>query len=79
MEALRVVINIIFILVCVALTVLVLMQEGKSAGLGSISGAAETYWGRNKGRSMEGNLEKWTKILMGVFFVLAIVLNLDIF
>ena len=61
MEALRVVINIIFILVCVALTVLVLMQEGKSAGLGSISGAAETYWGRNKGRSMEGMLVKITK------------------
>ena len=79
MEALRVVINIIFILVCVALTVLVLMQEGKSAGLGSISGAAETYWGRNKGRSMEGNLEKWTKILMAVFFVLAVILNLSIF
>ena len=68
MEALRVVINIIFILVCVALTVLVLMQEGKSAGLGSISGAAETYWGRNKGRSMEGMLVKITKIL-AVFFV----------
>ena len=79
MEALRIVINIIFILVCVALTVLVLMQEGKSAGLGSISGAAETYWGRNKGRSMEGNLVKWTKILTVVFFLLAIVLNLDIF
>ena len=79
MEALRVAINIIFILVCVALTVLVLMQEGKSAGLGSISGAAETYWGRNKGRSMEGNLVKWTKILTVVFFLLAIVLNLDIF
>ena len=68
MEALRVVINIIFILVCVALTVLVLMQEGKSAGLGSISGAAETYWGRNKGRSMEGMLVKITKIL-AVFFI----------
>ena len=68
MEALRVVINIIFILVCVALTVLVLMQEGKSAGLGSISGAAETYWGRNKGRSMEGMLVKITKIL-AVFFM----------
>ena len=58
MEALRVVINIIFILVCVALTVLVLMQEGKSAGLGSIRGAAATYWGRNKGRSMDGLLVK---------------------
>ncbi len=73
------VINIIFILVCVALTVLVLMQEGKSAGLGSISGAAETYWGRNKGRSMEGMLVKITKILAVLFMLLAVVLNLNVF
>lgn len=79
MEALKVVINIIFILVCVALTVLVLMQEGKSAGLGSISGAAETYWGRNKGRSMEGMLVKITKILAVFFMLLAVVLNLNVF
>ena len=79
MEALRVVINIIFILVCVALTVLVLMQEGKSAGLGSISGAAETYWVRNKGRSMEGMLVKITKILAVFFMLLAVVLNLNVF
>ena len=79
MEALRVVINIIFILVCVALTVLVLMQEGKSAGQGSISGAAETYWGRNKGRSMEGMLVKITKILAVFFMLLAVVLNLNVF
>lgn len=79
MEALRVVINIIFILVCVAVTVLVLMQEGKSAGLGSISGAAETYWGRNKGRSMEGMLVKITKILAVFFMLLAVVLNLNVF
>lgn len=79
MEALRVVINIIFILACVALTVLVLMQEGKSAGLGSISGAAETYWGRNKGRSMEGMLVKITKILAVFFMLLAVVLNLNVF
>ena len=79
MEALRVVINIIFILVCIALTVLVLMQEGKSAGLGSISGAAETYWGRNKGRSMEGNLVKITKYLAIGFMLISIVLNLSIF
>ena len=79
MEALRIVINIIFILVCVALTVLVLMQEGKSAGLGSISGAAETYWGRNKGRSMECMLVKITKILAVFFMLLAVVLNLNVF
>ncbi|HIW82619.1 MAG TPA: preprotein translocase subunit SecG [Candidatus Acetatifactor stercoripullorum] len=79
MEALRVVLTIIFILICIALTVLVLMQEGKSAGLGSISGAAETYWGKNKGRSMEGLLVKITKILAVLFMLVAVILNLNVF
>ena len=79
MAVLRTVLTIILILVSIVFTAIVLMQEGKSAGLGAISGAAETYWGKNKGRSMEGNLVKWTKILTVVFFLLAIVLNLDIF
>jgi len=53
------------------------MQEGKSQGLGTIAGGAETYWGKNKGRSMEGNLVRITKILGILFFVLALVLNLN--
>lgn len=77
MEALRIVIQIIFILICIALTVLVLMQEGKSAGLGAISGAAETYWGKNKGRSMEGALVKITTGLAVGFMVISIILNLN--
>ena len=79
MGALKIVLTVIFILVCIALTVLVLMQEGKSAGLGAISGAAETYWGKNKGRSMEGLLVKLTKILAVSFIVLAAILNLSVF
>ncbi len=79
MAALKIVLTILFILVCIALVVLVLMQEGKSAGLGAISGAAETYWGKNKGRSMEGQLVKFTKILAVLFMGLAVVLNLNIF
>ena len=79
MQILRTILTILFVIDCIALTVVVLMQEGKSQGLGAIAGAAETYWGKNKGRSMEGNLVKWTKILAVVFFLLAIVLNLDIF
>ena len=59
---LRIILTIVFVLLCIAMTVIVLMQEGKSAGLGAISGAAETYWGKNKGRSMEGKLEKFTKL-----------------
>ena len=79
MTILKYVLMVLFVLVCIIATVLVLMQEGRSPGLGAIAGAAETYWGKNKGRSMEGNLVKWTKILTVVFFLLAIVLNLDIF
>lgn len=79
MGALRIVLTILFILVCIAITVLVLMQEGKQAGLGAIAGAAESYWGKNKGRSMEGKLLKYTKILAVLFIVLAIVLNMNVF
>ena len=55
---------ILYIIVCVALTVVVILQEGKQAGLtGAISGAAESYWGKNKGRSMEGGLVVATRVL----------------
>ncbi len=77
MAALRIVLTIILILVSIVFTAIVLMQEGKSAGLGAISGAAETYWGKNKGRSMEGALVKTTKILGVVFMLLAVVLNIS--
>ena len=72
---LETILSVIFVLICVALTVIVLLQEGKSAGLGSISGMADTYWGRNKGRSMEGNLEKFTTFAAIAFMVLAILIN----
>lgn len=79
MGALRVILTVIFIIVCVSLVVLVLMQEGKAAGLGAISGAAESYWGKNKARSMEGLMVRITKILAFTFIALALVLNLNVF
>lgn len=79
MATLRIIIQIIFILICVVLAAIVLMQEGKSAGLGAISGAAETYWGKNKGRSMEGKLVKITKYLAIGFILIAVLLNLNVF
>lgn len=79
MAVLKTVIMVIYAVVCIALTIIVLMQEGKSAGLtGAISGVADTYWGKNKGRSMEGKMEKFTKLLAILFILLSIVLNLNI-
>ena len=79
MEILKTVLLILFAIDCIALTVIVLMQEGKSAGLGTIAGMADSYWGQNKGRSMEGALVKSTKFLAFLFIVLAAVLNLKVF
>ena len=79
MAALKLILNIAFVIICIALTILILMQEGKSAGLGAIAGAAETYWGKNKGRSMEGMLVKITRVLVILFILIACVLNIGSF
>ena len=73
---LKIVLTIVFVLICIALTVIVLLQEGKSQGLGAIGGMAESYWGKNKGRSMEGTLEKFTKFAAIAVLLLALVLNI---
>ena len=79
MEVLKTIIMILFAIDCIALTTVVLLQEGKSAGLGTIGGMADSYWGQNKGRSMEGALVKITRVLAVLFLVLAMALNLSVF
>lgn len=78
MGTVRLILTIALIIISVVLTAIVLMQEGKSQGLGAIAGAAETYWGKNKGRSMEGRLVKLTTILCVVFFVLCTLLDMKV-
>ncbi|MGN0243186.1 MAG: preprotein translocase subunit SecG [Lachnospiraceae bacterium] len=79
MSTLQLVTTIIYLVVAVILTVIVLMQEGRSAGMpGAISGIADTYWGKNKGRSMEGKLEMTTRILGILFVVIAALLSFGI-
>ena len=77
MAILHTILTIIYVIDCIALSVLVLMQEGKSAGLGAIAGAADTYWGQNKGRSMVGGMVKLTRVLAVIFFVLSLVLSMS--
>ncbi|MCR5773787.1 MAG: preprotein translocase subunit SecG [Lachnospiraceae bacterium] len=79
MSGIRIFLYIVFMIICVALTFIVLAQEGKSAGLGAISGMADSYWGKNKGRSMEGKLQKITIALCVLFMVLGLVLNIKAF
>lgn len=79
MKEVRILVTVIYIVVCVTLAVIVLMQEGETDGLsGAIGGGSgsDTYWSKNKGRSKEGAVEKATKYLAFLFIALSVVLNL---
>ncbi len=74
---LKTIVTIIYILICIALVVLVLMQEGKSGLSSAVAGSnTNSYWGKNKGNSIEGTIPKITGILAAAFMVLSIVLNM---
>ena len=73
MVAYEIIFGIVLIVLSIAIVALVLLQEGNSKGLsGAIAGGAETFFGKNKGRSMEAKLVKLTKIVGISFFVLAL-------
>ncbi len=72
----RTALTIAFIIVCVLLSVVVLMQEGKENGLtGTLTGSADTYWSKNKGHSKDAVIKKVTVVLAVLFFVLAMALS----
>ncbi len=79
-SVIRTILTVVLTIDCIALVAVIMMQKSKDPGLGAIggmSGSMDTYWGKNKGRSMEGNLIRITRILGILFFVIALVLNIN--
>jgi len=76
MNTFAIVIAVIDILVSIALVMLVIFQEGNSKGLGAISGGADTFFGKSKGRTIDALLKRLTSILAIVFAVLTVTLYL---
>ena len=74
MSTLKMIATVAYIIICIALVIVVLMQEGKTSGLGALSGAADSYGSKNKGRSQEGMLVNITRVLAILFVVLSVVL-----
>lgn len=72
----RIALSILLLLVCIFLIGVVIFQEGNSQGLGAVGGMAESYWGKNKGRSLEGKLQKFTAIAAALFIILSLLLNI---
>ncbi len=67
-------IGVVLVVLSVLIVIIVLLQQSREAGLsGVISGGADTFFGKNKGRTMEAKLAKITKVLTVVMFVLTLV------
>lgn len=67
--------SVIEVILCCGLVATILMQSKKAAGFGGVvggMGGGQTYWDKNKGRSFEGILEKYTKILATLYILAAI-------
>ena len=78
MSVIQVILSIIYVILGVAISIVILMREGKSNGLGSAIGGISTdsYWSKNRGRSMEGALEHFTRYGAIVFMIITIILNI---
>ncbi len=71
------ILTVVHVILSLFLIVVVLFQSGKTAGLsGSIAGGAETFFGKNKARTLDGLLEKLTAVISILFIVTSFVLSL---
>lgn len=75
MSALTIIFSILQILSGLAVTVIVLAQSGKNAGLGAVAGGAETFMSKGKAKSLDAKLAKATKWFIIAFVLLTVVLN----
>ena len=76
MSAIEIILGIVVIIVSIIIIVAIVLQPGRRAGInGAISGGADTFLSKNKARTFDAFLSRWTKYLAILFFVLAIVCN----
>lgn len=73
----KLIVTIIQVLLCLALIAVVMLQSGKSAGLsGAIAGGADTFLSKNKAKSLDAKLARWTKWVAILWIVITLVLSL---
>lgn len=74
--AIKTIVTVIHVIFCISIIVIVLLQSGKQAGLsGAIAGGAETFFGKNKGRTIDAILNRYTAVAAILFLVTTIVIN----
>lgn len=75
MGVLEYVLGSILLLFSVAIIIVIILQEGHQQGLGVVTGGADTFFTKNKARSIDAFLSRWTKLFALVFVAVVIALN----
>ena len=75
MNALGIILGIVLAVVSVAFIIVIILQEGNQQGIGVVTGAADSYFSKNKARSIDAFLSRWTKVFAAVFVIFVIALN----
>ena len=75
MGVLGIVLGVILGIVSIAIIVVIILQEGNQQGIGVVTGAADSYFSKNKSRSIDAFLSRWTKVFAAVFVLFVIALN----
>ncbi len=68
----HIILGIVLILVSIAIIIVIILQEGNQQGVGVVTGGADTFFSKNKARSIDAFLSRWTKVF-AVIFVLAVI------
>ena len=79
MPVIQIIFGVILLLFSVAITVIVMLQEGHQQSMGAITGGADTFLSKNKARSVDAFLARWTKVITIGFFLLVIAMNIFMF
>lgn len=79
MSTLEIGLGIALILFSIFIVLVVLMQEGHQNGVGVVTGSSDSFYSKHKSRSIDAFLERWTRFIAIVMFLLVIATNAVIF
>ena len=79
MPAIQIVFGVILLLFSIAITIIVILQEGHQQNMGAITGGADTFLSKNKARSADAFPGGWTKVITIGFFALVVAINIFMF
>ena len=71
----EIILGALLILMSIAIIIVIILQEGNQQGVGVVTGGADTFFSKNKARSIDAFLARWTKVFAVVFVLAVIGLN----